>query len=261
MNRFNLIAGAFSDKGKFKDTNEDNILVKIGEDKSGDFGMFVVCDGLGGLEFGEIASNIAVMKLKKWWEEELAKIIKTKIQNEIPIILSSVLKKINETIIEYGIQRNKKLGTTMSLIFIYGGKYYILHVGDSRIYSVKNGIERLTEDHSYVAYKVKNKMMTQEQARVSPDRHILMQCIGVKREIDIFKKTGILNENEIFIICSDGFYNKLKDEDIKSNILNYDFDDETLQKAAKKLVQIVRSRGETDNISVILVGAKKNKIL
>ncbi|MFL0250728.1 PP2C family protein-serine/threonine phosphatase [Clostridium neuense] len=261
MHKFNLIAGAFSDKGNFKDTNEDNILVKIGEDKSGDFGMFVVCDGLGGLDFGEIASNTAVVKLKKWWEEELAQIIKTKIQDEIPTMLSSVLKKINETIIEYGIQKNKKLGTTVSLIFIYGVRYYILHVGDSRIYSVKNKIEMLTEDHSYVAYKVKNNMMTQEEAKISPDRHVLMQCVGVKKEIDIFKQSGILSDKEIFVVCSDGFYNKLKEEDIKSNIINDDFDDETLQKSAKKLVQLVRSRGETDNISVILVGVKKNKIL
>lgn len=261
MHKFNLIAGAFSDKGNFKDTNEDNILVKIGEDKNGDFGMFVVCDGLGGLDFGEIASNIAVMKLKEWWEEELIKIIKAKREAEIPVILSSIFRKINELIIEYGAKKNKKLGTTISLIFMYSGRYYILHVGDSRIYSMKNGIEKLTEDHSYVAYKVKNNIMTPEQARISPERHILMQCVGVKSDIDIFKKNGNLSGNEIFIICSDGFYNKLKDEDIIANILSDDFDDETLQKSANKLVQLARNRGEHDNISVILVGVKRNKVL
>lgn len=258
MHKFNLAAGAFSDKGNFKDANEDNILVKIGEDKNGDFGMFVVCDGLGGLDFGEIASNTAIMKLKKWWEEELVKIIKAKLEDDIPIILSSIFKEINEEIIEYGVKKNKKLGTTISLIFMYSGRYYILHVGDSRIYSMKNGIEKLTEDHSYVAYKVKNNMMTPEEAVTSPERHILMQCIGVKRDIDIFKKNGSLSGNEIFIICSDGFYNKLKDEDIRNNILSDDFDDETLQRSAKKLVQLARSRGEHDNISVILVGVKRN---
>lgn len=258
MHKFNLIAGALSDKGNFKDTNEDNILVKIGEDKNGDFGMFVVCDGLGGLEFGEVASNMAVIELKKWWEEELVDIIKKgKLESQIPNSLSSVFKKINKEIIQYGIEKEVKLGTTISLIFIYRGKYYILHVGDSRIYSVKNQIEKLTEDHSYVAYKVRNKIMTPEQAETSPDKHILMQCIGVKDNFDIFKKNGILNNNQIFIICSDGFYNRLKFEDVKLYVGTKEFDDEILQESAKELVQLVKNRGESDNISVILVGVKR----
>ncbi|AAK78387.1 protein phosphatase [Clostridium acetobutylicum] len=258
MNKFVLMAGALSDKGNFKKTNEDNILVKIGEDKNGDFGIFVVCDGLGGLSSGEVASNMAVMRLKRWWEEDLKGLIKQKREDQIVPILSKILREINESIIQYGMLNGKRLGTTISLIFMYKSMYYILHVGDSRIYSIKNKIVKLTEDHSYVAYKVKNKMMTPEEARVSPERHVLLQCLGVKDEIDIFTTRGELSNNEIFMICSDGFYNELKEEDILTHIKgNMDFDNDALQYSAGKLVNIVKGRGESDNISVILVGIKK----
>ncbi|PJI07950.1 MULTISPECIES: PP2C family protein-serine/threonine phosphatase [Clostridium] len=258
MDKFVLMAAALSDRGNFKKINEDNILVKIGEDKNGDFGMFVVCDGLGGLSSGEVASNMAIMRLKRWWEDELIDLIKKKQEDQIMYILSQVLMEINESIIDYGIRNKKRLGTTISLVFMYKNMYYILHVGDSRIYSIQNRILKLTEDHSYVAYKVKNKMMTLEEAKVSPERHILLQCLGVKKDVNIFTTYGELVNNEIFMICSDGFYNQLKEEDVMTNIKsNTDFDDDALQCSASKLVSIVKSRGESDNISVILVGIKK----
>ncbi|URZ04992.1 PP2C family protein-serine/threonine phosphatase [Clostridium felsineum] len=258
MNKFILMAGALSDKGNFKETNEDNILVKIGEDKNGDFGMFVVCDGLGGLSSGEVASNMAVMRLKIWWEEDLKNLIKQKKENQIIYILSDVLREINQSIIQYGINKGKRLGTTVSLIFMYKSMYYILHIGDSRIYSIKNKTVQLTEDHSYVAYKVRNNMMTPEEAKVSPEKHVLLQCLGVKEEIDIFTTYGELNNNQIFMICSDGLYNELKEEDINKYIKsNMEFDNDALQYSSGKLVNIVKSRGESDNISVILVGIKK----
>ncbi len=260
MKEFILLAGAISDKGDIREVNQDNILVKIGEDENNDFGMFIVCDGLGGLSSGEVASKMAIVSFKEWWEGELIYLLKQNLEDDLQYILTDLIMVINKNIIKYGISIGSKVGTTLSVLFIYKDKYYIAHVGDSRIYSITNEITQLTEDHSYVAYKVRNNMMTLKEAKESSERNVLMQCVGVKNELDVFSVRDKLKENEIFIICSDGFYNKLESNDILGNI-NYheDFDNETLQTASEELVRVVRSRGETDNISVILVGVK-NKI-
>ncbi|MDD3223246.1 MAG: serine/threonine-protein phosphatase [Clostridium sp.] len=261
MEKLILMVGAASDKGNVREVNQDNILVEIGEYEGKDFGMFVVCDGLGGLTSGEIASKMAIVRLKKWWEEELIYLIKRNLENDLQRILAKIIKEINRNIIEYGIEIESNVGTTLSLIFIYKGKYYVAHVGDSRIYCLKNEIVQVTEDHSYVSYKVKNHMMTADEAKKSNEKNLLLQCVGVKNNLDIFFTVGEIKQNEIFIICSDGFYNKLEKKDVTKHIkANEDFDNETLQETSEELVQIVKNRGETDNISVILVGVK-NKVV
>ena len=136
---------------------------------------------------------------------------------------------------------------------IVKGKYYIAHVGDSRIYKYKKGLEQLTEDHSLVALKVKKGEMTLEESKVSKEKNILLQCIGIRPDIEIYNKIGSIKDGDKFILCSDGFSNRLQDIEI-CDLFNY----EDRGISLKETIDLVKSRGERDNISAIVLDVEKD---
>lgn len=250
-----IIVGAVSDKGNVKEVNQDNFLVKIYEDKLEDIGLFVICDGMGGLAYGEIASSTAVKCFKEWFEENYEVVVHNKNEEEIIFLMTNVLKEINEKIIAYGKKVEARVGTTVSALLICNGKYYIVHIGDTRIYKIDKKLRQLTEDHTLVAMNVKNNIMTKEEAKINPRKNVLTQCIGVKENIEVFKSLGKVLKNDIFILCCDGFYNKFEDTELFHEIkaIRSNIDNDTLQQAAESYVAEVKNRRETDNISIIIV--------
>lgn len=262
MDIVSLKIGAASDIGNTKEVNQDNILVKIGEHKGREFGLFLVCDGLGGLTKGEVASLIAVKTFKSWWEEKLEALIKNKNDIEILKSLEDTVRIANKLILNYAKENNCKVGTTITGLFLYGSDYYIVNVGDSRIYKFENNISQETEDDSYVAMKVKNKEMTIEEARTSKYKNLLLQCVGSKEEIQVYKKKGEIKHAKAFLLCSDGFYNKFSEKEMKDYIkfINKQGNaDSTVQKTVSEMVQIVKGRKERDNISLIICCIEDNK--
>lgn len=254
MSKNKIEIGAISDKGLIKPSNQDNILVQIGEHNGSEFGVFVVCDGLGGLAFGEVASVIGVKNMKKWWETSVATFVKDTKDREIIESLKEYVYKINEEIIEYSNKIKSKVGTTISILLIIKEKYYIVHVGDSRIYKITTNIDQLTEDHSYVAMKVRNGEMTKQEAKNSKNKNLLLQCLGVKQSIQIYTKVGKIKGDESFVVCSDGFYNSLQDWEILQAVKRWKYAKVIpLQKLAMELVNEVKERKERDNISSIIV--------
>lgn len=250
-----IMVGAVSDKGNIKETNQDNFFVKIYGDDDKDVGIFVMCDGMGGLSQGEIASSMVVRAYREWFSKEF-KIICKRCNDELILNeLCNVMNKANKDIIEYSQKITKKVGTTCSVLLLFNGKYYIVHIGDSRIYRIRKKIEQLTEDHSFVAMSVKNKTMTKEEARVNPRRNLLTQCIGVKENIDIFKRCGKIDGSEVYILCSDGLYNKVTDKEFEDIVKNEEnLNNDGLQNCAQTLVQRVKEQGERDNITAVFVG-------
>lgn len=255
MCEYSVKIGAVTDKGNVKDSNQDSILVQVGAYKSGDFGLFVVCDGLGGLAYGEFASSMAVKKFKNWWEDEVKAIVKNPNDENIISSLKQVVYDANKDIIYYGRKLEERLGTTVSALLLIRDKYYIVHVGDSRVYRIDNSkIEKLTEDHSYVALQVKKGEITELEAKKSKKKNILLQCVGVKDNIEIFTTIGNIKGTEQFIVCSDGFYNSLYEYELLRKIMDRKRSGSiTIQEFADGMVKEVKSRKERDNISVILV--------
>ena len=254
MFKSSFIVSAVTDKGNVKEINQDNILVNIGEYNNKEFGMFVVCDGVGGLCLGEIASVIAVKNLKKWWNEEINNIVRYMGQYEIRDSLENIINKINEEIIEYSKINNSKMGTTISVLLLIKKNYYIAHIGDSRIYKINKKIKQLTEDQSYVAMKVRNGEMSKEEAKKSSKKNLLLQCVGVNENLNIFFTSGKLRKSDIFILCSDGFYNTYSEEEILREIFSWKKNRyKETQKLIKDMVEVVKNNGERDNISIIVV--------
>ena len=111
----------------------------------------------------------------------------------------------------------------------------------------------MTEDHSLVALKVKKGEMTLEESKVSKEKNILLQCIGIRPDIEIYNKIGSIKDGDKFILCSDGFSNRLQDIEI-CDLFNY----EDRGISLKETIDLVKSRGERDNISAIVLDVEKD---
>lgn len=262
MKKKSFLIGAISDTGLIKKTNQDKILVKIGENNHGDFGLFIVADGMGGLAAGDIASSIAVEIFNDWWSQDLSNLLPIAI-NDIDIIakdLRKVFHRINNEIIRYGSKNGNRAGTTLSALLLYKDYYVIQHIGDTRIYKVDKRLTLLTVDHSWVGEQIRQGSLTIEEAKKHPKRNLLTQCLGVNQEFVCYQTIGRIEEGAKFLVCSDGFYSQLLDEEIIEGLnKGYLHEDDEVQEKVKDLFQIVKIRGASDNISAIFIVPKATK--
>lgn len=258
MKKLKITAGAKTDIGNVKKVNQDAILCKIESIDESEFGLFVVCDGLGGLDCGEIASKKTVEYFEEWWNTKLKLIIRSK-NNEklIRLYLEEVLIKSNNELMKLSTEMNSKLGTTASALFIFNNNYYIVHIGDSRIYEVNSRLAQLTEDHSQ--YEMLRKQGIKNLDSVK--RNVLTQCIGVNEELDILYKKGKISKDTNFLICSDGFHNKMEVKSVINKLKesSKNIKSEELQSICKALIHEVKEKGERDNITAIIVNIKYRK--
>jgi len=235
-------------KGKIRDINEDTIYINT------EYGVFAVADGMGGHAAGEVASTIAINALAN----------KVRFANKLSPreFLKSVFDEANWEIIETARYSPEKrgMGTTLSILYIKGEKYYIGHVGDSRVYLVRNDeLYQLTEDDTQVNILVKRGMLTPKEAANSPQAGVLTKAVGTSAHLMPTFYEGNIQSRDIFLLTSDGFHDLvdkeviLKDEII--NILRFNSTD----KAAEQLVNIADNRSGHDNISVIVVKPLKVK--
>lgn len=263
MDKKTFKIGVLSDRGTVKERNQDSILVLIGENRSGEFGLFAVADGMGGHAAGDAASGIAMSVLKHWWDCIFLAIISNdtdaKLLNHVRDSLYEAVLKANEDIIKYGVSIGQRIGTTLSLLLIYEREYRIIHIGDSRIYRINKILMQLTEDHSWVAGQVLQGILTKEEARKHPRRNVLTKCLGMEEKIDLFEKNGTIESQDIFVLSSDGFYSKLEDHEVLSLLAGCSAGTCDLQHATEALFEIVKDRGEADNISAIFVGTDAMK--
>ncbi|MGG7179426.1 PP2C family protein-serine/threonine phosphatase [Clostridium paraputrificum] len=245
-----------SDKGIVKKVNQDNFLIKVGKVKEDEFGLFAICDGLGGLSQGEVASKKVVLALEKWWNTRLSIIVTSSIgDRDILMEMGQVINKVNEDIINYSKENSIKIGTTSSILLILNRRFYICHIGDSRIYTINEKLNQLTKDHTYY-----NKLVEEGNIEKSKTvkKSILTQCIGANISIKPNFLVGDLNKNTLFILCSDGFYNKMTEGEFFK--MKYDLEETSdygyMGEVCTRYIENIKAKGEKDNISVI--GVKFN---
>ena len=238
-------AYAKSDVGKVREINEDSYYISESLDE---VQLYIIADGMGGYNGGEIASSLAIKSAKNYIENNFAQADKDK-ESIIQLVASS-LEYANMVVYEKS-KENKELngmGTTLDICLIYNNKAYIGHIGDSRIYRIrKDFIRKLTQDHSYVQKLVKDGTITKEEAEKHPKKNMLMKALGCNAfvEPDVSVK-GFLRD-DILLISSDGLTNMVKQEDIfkiaKGNI----------EKAPIRLVDLANENGGLDNITVVVI--------
>ncbi|WP_453993522.1 PP2C family protein-serine/threonine phosphatase [Bacillus nitroreducens] len=243
-----------TDVGIKKKTNQDAMLVKTAKTPEGYVGLFVVCDGMGGLDHGELASATVVRGLSDWFETELPDLLHSEQQDEdIRTALERCMREQNEKILDYGNDTDSQVGTTVTALLIIHSQYYLVHIGDSRAYQIQQQVTRLTEDQTLVAREVARGNITPEQALKDPRRNVLLQCVGATKELDVVIHTGETQAGTVFLLCTDGFYHKITEDELLEELRpNPYLNEKQLKYKAIKLVDTVKERKEVDNISLVL---------
>ena len=238
-------AYAKTDVGKVREMNQDYFYISNSLDQ---VQIYILADGMGGYTGGEIASSLAVQTAKNYIENNFREIEKDR--ESILQLLGSSMEYANMVVYEKAKQNPELqgMGTTMDICLIYNNKVYIGHIGDSRVYRIRNTfIRKLTQDHSYVQKLVKEGTITKEEAAHHPQKNMLMKALGCNAfvEPDVMVK-GFLKD-DILIMCSDGLTNLVQQETI------YELAKKDIEKAPKELVQLANDRGGYDNVTVITI--------
>lgn len=276
--------GIATHRGTKKIKNEDSHLSLMVSDHEGnELALFVVADGMGGYEIGDVASQLAVTTIKSWWDKRISKILKRKnVLERLTQEAKQTLEKINTLIISTGQKRKKKMGTTASLLALYKGEYAVIHIGDSRIYHMNANseqtqlleklshfqvkdeqttellepipqLQQLSVDHSWVEEQVRKGQLTPEKAQNHPRKNVLMQCLGIKENIAPYTSSGSYQPSDLFLVCSDGFHVLFTDDDIQNMLINLEKEYRNLQMVCDYLINFSNFSAAYDNVTLMLV--------
>mgnify|MGYP004654516707 CR=1 FL=1 len=252
-----LIA-AHTDIGK-RSMNQDAFCVKTAETLEGEVVFAALCDGMGGADDGDKASEETILGLENWFEQELPKILKNGADIcQLHRSLEEVLNQQNDNLIQYGNSHGRKLGTTATALLLYRGECAVVHVGDSRIYQInKEGASQLTEDHSLVAKEVREGKITPEMARKDKRRNVLTQCVGIRGGISPQFLNFPQQQKTSFLLCSDGFVHENEIADIGEKLAPDKIKNEKkMKQGLVELTEHAKKSGESDNITTVLVQIK-----
>lgn len=244
-----------TDVGIKKRTNQDGLIIKGAGTDRGEVLLAAVCDGMGGLSKGELASTQVLQAFSDWFEKELPQMLKNDSwENTLFSEWTRLLERENVRLAEYGAQNNISLGTTATVFLIVGKEYFLIHIGDSRIYELTAKVTQLTQDHTVVAREVAAGRLTEEQAQTDARRSVLLQCVGASPAIQPYTRKGTVAENAAYLLCSDGFRHMITEEEILKRLNPKAVrNEEDMNAGLKVLTETIKLRQETDNITSILI--------
>ena len=249
-------AGWMTDVGRVRGHNEDAIFIFTGEQEADNatppFGAFILADGMGGHQGGELASALAVRESATYLMSEVYLPLLSGAEREgdqpsLTEILREAIVKANRVVT----QSLPGSGSTLTCGVVVGDRLFIGHVGDSRAYLQRDGEapQLLTHDHSLVNRLLEMGQLTEEEAAVHPQRNVLYRAIGQGGTLDVDVQSYPLQGRTHLLLCSDGLWGLLEEPDLWAQIE----DAPTPQMACQALVESANEAGGTDNISVILV--------
>jgi len=239
-----------SDVGKKRSSNEDAIFV------GNELGLYIVGDGMGGQSSGEVASQEAV--------DVVHGMVKRGVPSLRPLVdplddadvraacrlMESAVQAATYMVFSMAeLDREKSgMGTTLSALLVLGQYAVTAQVGDSRIYRVRAGcVEQLTEDHTLIAWQLKQGLITADEARRSPHKHVITRAVGNREYVQVDTSLVKLEQGDRFLICSDGLYRYLRTEDVCPVL------DLGQEQAASEFVRLANDRGGKDNITALVV--------
>lgn len=255
MYNLDFLVSAYSDIGIRKETNQDSVLVEVagyGQDR---IAFAVICDGMGGLDRGELASAAVVRTFSDWFQKTFPQMLQDGFSEKmLKYQWQTILEDLDRRIAVYGEQKGITLGTTVVGILIYQGRYYTVNVGDSRIYCIDDTITCLTKDQSYVQREVDAGRMTPQQANTDKRRNILLQCVGASEYMEPEYDTGKIATGQVYMLCSDGFRHIITEDEMYERLCPDELKTEKdMLENAAYLTELNKKRKEEDNISVALI--------
>ena len=242
-----------TDIGIKKKNNQDGLLMKTARTPEGQVGLFVVCDGMGGLSEGELASSTVISGMSDWFEQALPDLLQEKQERNIVSGLDKCIRDLNEKIIQYGEAKQINLGTIVLMGRKMASHMFEEQIGDSRGYSLNGTIKQITKDQTVVARELERGNLTEEQARIDPRRNILLQCMGATKDIEVVITEDSVEPGTLYLLCTDGFYHEVLEDELLVALDQANFTNEQqMKEKVIELVELVKSRREQDNISVIV---------
>lgn len=237
---------AETDRGLKREINED--CHRIITESSQNPCAFIIADGMGGHNCGEVASRMTVDYISDFIvhsgnlllscpdiEEEIKKLVG---DANIAVFEASLIKP-----------EANGMGTTLTMAVITGRKVTVAHVGDSRMYLARDEkLQQITEDHSYIEELIKNGTLTREQAENHPRKNVITRAIGSSKDLEVDVMNFEAKEGDIFLLCTDGLTNMICENEIY-NIIK----DNEPEKACEQLIEAAKGKGGEDNITVIVI--------
>lgn len=250
-----FMIAAHSDVGIKKHTNQDSLLVKIAQTSLGKACLCVVCDGMGGLSKGELASAAVVRVFDYWFEHTLPELIAAGFNaDELKLQWDNIALEQNQVLAAHASRSGTRMGTTIVALLIINQEYFIMNVGDSRAYLLGQQLSLLTKDQTFVQYEIDMGRMTWEQALNHPQRNVLLQCVGASDVVAPDFYRGQVFPDMTFVLCSDGFRHVVSPDEIYA-YLNPEvaYNERTMKENAVALTELNKQRMEVDNISVAVI--------
>lgn len=231
--------------------------MKVAQTDYGKVILASVCDGMGGLAKGELASATLIRMLSKWFEEEFPELLYQGLSLEmLQKSWGDLVYRANEKISSYGRALRVEMGTTMVILLIVDHVYYIGNVGDSRVYTLKEELHQITRDQTFIQREMDEGRMTYEEARRDARRNVLLQCVGASQVIEPDYYTGNVEAGTMFLLCSDGFRHVVAPEELYEYLNPYRlFNEQAMLENLTYLTELNKYRQEVDNISAALVRA------
>ncbi len=242
---------AHTDVGRRRKINEDAFFMDDA------LGLYVVADGMGGHAAGEVASQEAVDTVHGMVRQGFDKLKRVAEGDDSSEALQAVLRLAESavqaaTYMVFGIAQHQPshqgMGTTLSTLLVCGGYGVTAQVGDSRIYLVRDGVAApLTEDHTLVAWQLKQGIITAEEALVSPHRNVITRAVGSREYVQVDTRFFEARSGDAFLLCSDGLHGYLEKEEIPPIM------DLGPKVAVQRFVDMANERGGKDNITAVVV--------
>lgn len=254
-----------SDVGRVREHNEDTIGVDA------DIGLFVLADGMGGYNAGEVASGIAVKTIMSLVKEAIERQDMSTQDAETglarpTIVLRDSIQRANKIIYQTAKTQPQceGMGTTIVACLFFDNKVAIAHVGDSRLYRLRsNRFEQMTMDHSLLQELVDRGFYSQAEAQRATNKNYVTRALGVEPTVDVEVHEDSAQKSDVYVLCSDGLSDMVEDEDIHLTISTFSA---SLETVAKQLIQLSNDNGGRDNISIVLAevmeafGSKKSVV-
>lgn len=243
-----IISSGITDVGLKRSHNEDNFLINE------ELCLFVVADGMGGHAGGEYASAIAVNTVEEIVTSlevdgievtdatDPVEITRQKLDHAIRLAGRRIFDKAKEQPEYHG------MGTTAVVLLMDGPNAFVAHVGDSRLYMLRNGeIEQVTEDHSLIAEKIRHGLITPEEAKNHRMRNVITRSLGYQEDVEVDIQVRAVRPGDQYLLCSDGLSGHIQPEEILDAIVEHG-----PQEAARRLVGLACDRGGDDNITAVV---------
>jgi len=255
MSKFDLSSAidmvACTDPGRVRRNNEDAVFVNPR------LGLAILADGMGGHNAGEVASNMTITALGSELEHAFKK---QPPYQAVPNhasraheVLSDVIARTNAAV-HLAAQSNPRysgMGTTLVAVQFFDNKFVVAHVGDSRLYRLRDEfLTRLTRDHSLLQEQIDKGIISPEEARFAPNRNLVTRALGVDASVETELNDFEVMPGDIYLLCSDGLNDMAEDREIAAIMTAFSAN---LQLCAKQLIQMANEHGGRDNVSVILV--------